>query len=364
MFKKWSEEEESVLRKVYPNASKDLLQKIFPNRSPNAIYKKAFKMKLKSSNIETWQENELTELIRCWPTESKDKIKAKFPHRTWQGIKNKASVLGLKKEDEERPILTGGLSNIDKMIKGNIIRFGICSDKHLGSKFAQISYQKRFYQECEKEGVDFMIDAGDTTDGNGRHYTGQIFEMHIVGADELCDFTIKNYPKIKDRHGKICKTYGIAGYHDLDLWKYEGYDLLKRLSEKRGDYIYLGHASAVLEWRGRKIQIVHPSGGTAYAISYRLQKMVESFAPETKPHILIVGHYHKAEFIPLLRNVFTFAAGCYQAQTPFAIRKSLNFMYGGWIVEFGVDRTSITHMKAEFLPFYRPIENDYRRYEI
>jgi len=360
---KWSEEEE-LLKKVYPNTPMKGLRNIFPNRSSEAIHKKANKLGLKKVDESEWSEVELTTLIREWPTSSKDKVQRLLSGRTWLAIKCKASVLGLEKKEVDRPIVPGGITEIDKMIKGKIVRFGIASDRHFGSKYAQITYLHNFYRECEKEGVDFIIDPGDTTDGNGDHYHGQQFEMHITGADELKDFTVKNYPSFKDRSGNLGKTYGIAGYHDLDLWVREGYDILKRVAEDREDYVYLGHASAVLKMHDRKIQILHPSGGTAYAISYRLQKVVESFSSENKPHILITGHFHKAEFIPLLRNVYSFQAGCFQAQTPFGVRKSLTFFYGGWIVEMGISGRDITHMKAEFIPFYKPIVADYRKYEI
>ena len=94
-----------------------------------------------------------------------------------------------------------------------------------------------------------------------------------------------------------------------------------------------------------------------------LQKFVESFSSENKPHIFIVGHYHKAEFLPLLRNVICFQAGCFQAQTPFAVRRNLPFHYGGWICQLGLNKDGISSVRAEFIPFYRPISDDYRNYE-
>lgn len=105
-------------------------------------------------------------------------------------------------------------------------------------------------------------------DGNGEHYKGQRFEMHITGADNMKKFIIVNYPRIKTRGGKECKTYYIQGYHDLDWWIREGYDLMKEVSEKREDMVHLGHAEAILQIQNKKIMLSHPSGGTAYALCF------------------------------------------------------------------------------------------------
>ena len=53
----------------------------------------------------------------------------------------------------------------------------------------------------------------------------------------------------------------------------------------------------------------------AYALSYKIQKMVEAMSGGEKPNILAVGHYHKLEMFPY-RNVQCFQTGTFQAQTP------------------------------------------------
>ena len=112
----------------------------------------------------------------------------------------------------------------------------------------------------------------------------------------------------------------------------------------------------------RKIYLLHPAGGTAYAISYNIQKLAEGFDSGEKPHIAIVGHYHRAEFIPFLRNICCFQSGNFQWKTPFAIRKKLAWQYGGWIVTMITSPAGIISITPEFIPFYVPIDRDYLRY--
>jgi predicted phosphodiesterase len=356
----WTEKEIELLKMHYVSTPIEILRQLLPTKSPNAIQKKAFSLGLKKIPLDKWTDIELANLIRLWPTATKEIIQETLPRHSWLGIKCKASLLGLKKlSAHDRPILSGRIFKSHfKPDEGERFRFAIVSDTHFGSVYAQITYLHDFYRLLEKRNINTVFHAGDLSDGNGTHFPGQRFEMHIHGADKLRNFIIKNYPRLKNG-----KTFCIAGWHDLDLWTKEGYDLLEKVCEHRDDIVYLGQNDAYYLLGTRKIYIIHPGGGTSYALSYRPQKLVESFSSENKPHIIIVGHFHKAEWIPALRNVYVFQAGCWQYQTPFAIRKNLQFHYGGWIVEMTISKRGISAMKTEFIPFYRFIPNDYRNYE-
>ncbi len=74
--------------------------------------------------------------------------------------------------------------------------------------------------------------------------------------------------------------------------------------------------------------------------------------------MLVLGHYHKAEFLPNYRNVAGIQSGCFQSQTPFMAAHALAAHVGGWIVEAVVgDRKKLTaRIKAEFVSFYEPQE--------
>ena len=74
----------------------------------------------------------------------------------------------------------------------------------------------------------------------------------------------------------------------------------------------------------------------------------------TKPEMAIFGHYHKAEYIPMYRNVAIIQTGCIQAQTPFMRRFHISAHVGGWIVEVIIkDRKDLVNrVKAEFVSFY------------
>jgi len=125
----------------------------------------------------------------------------------------------------------------------------------------------------------------------------------------------------------------------------------------RDDMQYLGFDEQNV-WVGpehkTKITLHHPDGGTAYAHSYQPQKWVESLAGGSKPHLAILGHYHKSnKFRP--RDVHVICPGCLCWQTPFMRRKRIAAEVAAWLVELDVDSGgSIKRLRTEEVPFFPP----------
>lgn len=238
-----------------------------------------------------------------------------------------------------------------------VLKFAIMGDTQLGSKYAQISHLNAFYDLCKREGIKTVYHTGDITDGL-KMRPGHEYELYNVSADEMRDGVVNLYPK---RDG--ITTYFITGNHDASLYKHVGYDIGRAIAEKRDDLVYLGRDCAVVNLTPNcTLELRHPWDGTAYAISYKIQKMIESMESDSKPNILAVGHYHKAEYI-FYRNVHALQTGCFQAQTPFTRGKGISVHLGGWIVTIHVkDDGTIERFGSEFIPFYRSITDDYKNY--
>ena len=110
-----------------------------------------------------------------------------------------------------------------------------------------------------------------------------------------------------------------------------------------------------MEWQtpaGKfSLMLIHPGGGSAYALSYKPQKIVESLEGGTKPNMVAIGHFHKAEMMPSYRNICSIQSGTFQRQTPFMARGGLSAHVGGWIVDVTVgDGHNV--IRAEFVAFY------------
>ena len=238
-----------------------------------------------------------------------------------------------------------------------ILKFAIIGDTQLGSKYAQISHLKNFYELCALEGIKDVYHTGDVTDGL-KMRSGHEYELYKTSADDMVQDVIENYPRIEG-----ITTHFITGNHDASIYKQVGYDIGNTISEKRPDMKYLGRDCALIFLTPNcKLELRHPWDGTAYALSYKPQKMIEAMESDSKPNILAIGHYHKAEYM-FYRNVHCLQTGCFQGQTPYTRGKGISVHMGGWIVTIHVDKNgTITRFGSEFIPYYSSIKDDYKQY--
>lgn len=238
-----------------------------------------------------------------------------------------------------------------------VIRFAIMGDTQFGSKYSQITHLHNFYDLCQQQGITDIYHTGDITDGL-KMRQGHEFELYAHSADDQLDDVIKNYPK---RDG--ITTHFITGNHDASLYKLAGYDIGRAITKDRPDMNYLGRDCAVVELTPNcTLELRHPWDGTAYAISYKIQKMVEAMEEDSKPSILAVGHYHKQEHI-YYRDVHVLQTACFQSQTPFTRGKGISVWMGGYIVTARVDADGcIQGFAPEFIPYKKPIKDDYKNY--
>jgi len=120
-------------------------------------------------------------------------------------------------------------------------------------------------------------------------------------------------------------------------------------------YEFLGEEQARVQFETPNgpwtLGLAHPGGGSAYALSYKPQKIIESLEGGTKPNMLAIGHFHKAEMMPSYRNVAGVQAGTFQRQTPFMVRGGLAAHVGGWIIEVTVGDTH-NRVRGEFVAVY------------
>ena len=242
--------------------------------------------------------------------------------------------------------------------KGNrVVRFGLMSDTHFNSKYAQITHLHAFYDECARQGIKHVYHAGDIDEGEQMR-TGHQYECYSQGADDHVAEIVRLYPR---KSG--ITTHFITGNHDASIHKRCGYNIGPAIAAKRSDMKYLGQDCAVVQLTPNcSLELRHPWDGTAYALSYKIQKMVDAMSGGEKPNILAVGNYHKAEYL-FYRNVHCFQAGCFQGQTPFTRGKGISVHMGGWIIEIYVsDDGSIERIKQEFIPFYSALPEDYKNW--
>ena len=104
---------------------------------------------------------------------------------------------------------------------------------------------------------------------------------------------------------------------------------------------------------------MHPHGGMSYARSYKAQKIIEQFQPETKPHVLLCGHWHVANHLPAYRNVEGFLVPSFQGQTQFARRLGLQSIVGGLILDIQYGPEGLRNLRSEWVLNRAPLADDH-----
>lgn len=227
------------------------------------------------------------------------------------------------------------------------IRFALFGDVHCGSLYAHSDALAGFYAYAEAQGITDFYCSGDVLDGH-RVYKGQEFELRDLGLDA-------QLARLVDVCPRIGKTRFITGNHDASFKALAGVPVGKLIAQARTDWEFIGEEQARIKWDtpngSFSLMLIHPGGGTSYALSYRAQKIVESLEGGSKPDILAIGHYHKAEMIPSYRNVCVVQCGTFQRQTPFMGRQGLAAHVGGWLIDATVgDGHNV--VRGEFVAFY------------
>lgn len=236
-----------------------------------------------------------------------------------------------------------------ELFDGDLFRFAVISDTHLGSKAENPDAIETAYEIIVREGIRTVYHVGDLVDGYGI-YKLQNAEVSLHTFEDQRDHAVAVYPR---REGVT--TFIISGNHDLEGdFGRAGADPVAAVCNVRDDMEHLGRYSAWVELpNGATMHLLHPMGGAAYAASYRPQKIVEGYDLGEKPSVLLIGHWHRYLHMPI-RGVQVMLAGTFQGPTTYSVRKAFGApAFGFTIVECSIAQdASVVRFKPEWFPFY------------
>ncbi len=289
-----------------------------------------------------------------------DKLEGYKKTEEYKAIK-KLERLGIKPEEvvnlartleKSRPVDT-----MNYTISKSKTKFMAFGDFHIGNKNYKPALMSFAGYVAKRENIDFFACTGDILDGWYQNRPQSLFEQNAIGADQQLTMAVKELKKLP----KEIPFFFITGNHTyqtymrgagieigpklVDLMKEEGYK----------NFYYLGNGEGNIALRnGSKITMLHPDGGTAYAISYRSQKIAESLTGGEKPEVLLIGHFHKAEYI-FYRNIHIIQSGTLEGQTKFMRGRHIPAHTGFWVVETHGKRKNhqVDVITPKFYPAYK-----------
>lgn len=222
--------------------------------------------------------------------------------------------------------------------KDNTFCFAAIGDLHAASKHTRWDVRADLIKQAEAAGAQCIFDTGNWIDGES-HFNR--YDLEVIGLEQQCQLLARKHPKTHlpiyavsgdDHEGWYTQREGIdVGKYNANIMRLAGHN-----------WIDLGYMEAHVALKnantGKKatLAVVHPGGGSAYALSYSIQKIVESYESGEKPHVALYGHYHKL-WAGLIRNIWVVQTGTAQDQTPFMRKKRLEAHVGGVIVTLRQD---------------------------
>jgi hypothetical protein len=238
-------------------------------------------------------------------------------------------------ERQQAPAFTGGPVFEYVSRPDNTFLFGVTADNHLGSKYERLDALNANYDRFAAAKVDRVFNCGNWIEGDARFNRTDI---SVFGMDAQIDYLVRNYPR---RPGIV--TYAVAG-DDHEGWyaQREGIDIGRHAERAmkdagRADWVNLGymeaHVRLVNANTGKEsiLAVVHPGGGSSYADSYAVQKILESLDGGEKPGVALYGHYHKM-LAGEYRNVFWVLVPSTKDQDVFMRKHKLRSVVGGGII--------------------------------
>lgn len=261
-------------------------------------------------------------------------------------------ILETYSEAELKIIAEGKTQILEKSKKlninfeGNRVRIGVMTDTHIGH---QKFYEQRLFaafEEFKKEKVDFVCHAGDVTEGMS-HRLGHIYELTHLGYDQQKKYAVELFGQWTDT-----PIYAIDGNHDRWYIKSNGAMIVKDIDRELSNFHFIGHDEGDIKLNDNvSIRLWHGEDGNSYALSYRVQKILESLQGGDKPSIMFCGHTHK--YVKLFeRNVHAISIGCLEDQTKWMRGKRLAANPGFGIYDITFNNTGVTKLNETFYPFY------------
>lgn len=280
---------------------------------------------------------EIREVVRIVQDPLLDKLRERY---TDEELKRIAKGQGIEKNHIPFPEIH---------LKGKHHKFVVMSDTHIGSKYSPVEWHDVVaeFVNDKANGVEAILHAGDLVEGfTSRRAGTQVYELTDIGFEAQKEAAIELMSKYN------VPIYLISGNHDMYFNEYAGANICKAVAEAVPNIEYIGHDSADIDVDGCKVRLFHGGDGSnSYAVSYRLQKLVESYTGGQKPNILIAGHVHKFCFI-FERHIFAISAPCMQSQTSWMRGKKLAAHTGFLVLEFDTYEGGVANLSVQLFPFY------------
>lgn len=261
-------------------------------------------------------------------------------------------IIAERYSEDELKLLSKGHGLEDKnltyphiCLTGKHHKIGVISDGHLGSKYSHVEFHLNAFETFKNEDCECILHCGDLVEGlNPKRADTQIYELSHIGYKEQRNLAVEVFSQCP------IQVYAISGNHD-SWYSSMGADIVEEICNEVPNMQYLGYNQADITIDGAIIRLFHGGDGNSYALSYRLQKLCESFTGGKKPNILLAGHVHKMCYV-FDRMIHCVSVPSLQMQTPWMAGKKIAAHTGFLIIEFDSNANGVCNFQFKYYPFY------------
>jgi len=240
--------------------------------------------------------------------------------------------------------------------ENNEFKFIAISDTRFGSKYQQLSILNDIYTKAYDLGYKNVILCGNISEG--LYPLTNIYSESNFLDDTLTqiDYITQSYPYIEGM-----KTYFITGIKDEKHLKNNKINIGKRISDIRGDMVYLGYSSCNISIDKANMLVFNSKLAKTYTMSYRAQQQVDSFRSEDKPDILLYGGLLQMEKFTY-RNVKCISVPSVCATTKEMNDKRYSNTIGAWYITVKTDKYGrLEKINAIDSVYYKTNKEDYQK---
>lgn len=228
--------------------------------------------------------------------------------------------------------------------EGEEVRFGFFTDTHMSSIYYREEFLDDFISTCEDQDAQFCIFGGDLTHGMDAKKYNLLYELKDIGYAAQKEFAEEQLKKIPFH------TYLVSGNHDR-WYEAMGAHIVEDICSSVPNAEYIGRDEGDIEVGGVLIRVFHGEDGSSYAVSYRIQKLIETFQGGEKPNVLLMGHTHKQGYF-FERNIHAVSGGAMSTQSRWMRSKRMANHSGYHFISMICNDDGVSEFTVTFKPFY------------
>ena len=234
-------------------------------------------------------------------------------------------------------------------------KIAFIADTRFGSKKEQISILNDMYKNFAKEGVKYVILAGNLLEGPYKGNDALEFGESLITNDEFsqANHLIDYYPKIDG-----IKTLFITGKNDHKCSK--KLNVGEYIAKNRDDMIYLGPKSCKIYFNDVSFKVEQLKKGDAYTVAYPPQKYSRSMSSYEDYDAIFLSGTLSCQHFPKIRDTQIFSIPSVVARTPKMISSDQTNTIGSLVVDISYTKNGkLKRLVPSILPYYVPSKESY-----